>query len=171
MLMMHGLCFYGLHGIHLNLKRLVVFIDIHFPIHVDFMLDHTMLLCGVICVILLPIMLAHVFLCLLCSFRFIFTFSSVHVVWGGWVFWVRCEFWHALEGCRDLFVHEGSSSLSYENVLPNPLEHAHVSIVSSPPSSYSPNMRLMSPLIIRRFVSLMWMWAIRIACLICLVGM
>ena len=26
-----------------------------------------------------------------------------------------------LEGCQDLFVHEGSSSLSYENVLPNPL--------------------------------------------------
>ena len=31
-----------------------------FPIHVHFMLDHTMLLCGMICVILLPIMLAHV---------------------------------------------------------------------------------------------------------------
>ena len=76
-----------------------------------------------------------------------------------------------LEGYRDLFVHEGLSSLSYENDLPNSLEHAHVSIVSSPPSSYSPNMRLMSPLIIRRFVSLMWMWAIRIACLICLVEM
>jgi len=42
-----------------------------------------------------------------------------------------------LEGCWDLFVHEGSSSLSYENVIPNPLEHAHVSIVCSPPSSSS----------------------------------
>ena len=42
-----------------------------------------------------------------------------------------------LEGCQDLFVHEGSS-LSYENVIPNPLEHAYVSIVSSAPSSSSP---------------------------------
>ena len=45
---------------------------------------------------------------------------------------------HNLVGCWDLFVHEGSSSLSYENVLPNSLEHAYVSIVSSPPSSSSP---------------------------------
>ena len=45
---------------HLNLKRLVVFIDIHFPIHVHFTLDLIMLCCGVICVILLPIMLVHV---------------------------------------------------------------------------------------------------------------
>ena len=43
-----------------------------------------------------------------------------------------------LEGCRDLFVHEGSSSLSFENVIPNPLEHAHVSSISSPPSSSFP---------------------------------
>jgi len=43
-----------------------------------------------------------------------------------------------LEGCRNLFVHEGSYRLSYENFLPNPLEHAHVSIVSSPRSSSSP---------------------------------
>ena len=43
-----------------------------------------------------------------------------------------------LEGCRDLFLHEGSSSLSFENVLPNPLEHAHVSTFSSQPSSSSP---------------------------------
>jgi len=35
-------------------------------------------------------------------------------------------------------VHEGSSSFSFENILPNPLEHAHVSIVSSPPSSSFP---------------------------------
>jgi len=47
-------------GIHLNLKGLAVFVDILFLIHVHFMLYHTMLLCGVICLILLPIMLAHV---------------------------------------------------------------------------------------------------------------
>ena len=64
MLMMHGICLNELHGIHLNLKRLVVFIDIHFPIHVLFMLDHIILLCGVISVILLPIMLALVLIML-----------------------------------------------------------------------------------------------------------
>jgi len=60
MLMMHDLCFYGLLGIHLNLKRLVVFIDIIFSIHVHFMLDHIMLLIGVTCAILLTIILHHV---------------------------------------------------------------------------------------------------------------
>ena len=36
---------------HLSLKRLVVFVDILFPILVHFMLDLIMLLFGVICVI------------------------------------------------------------------------------------------------------------------------
>jgi len=43
-----------------------------------------------------------------------------------------------LKKCRDLFMREGLSSLSYENVLRNPLEHAHVSTFSSQPSSSSP---------------------------------
>jgi len=51
-----------------------------------------------------------------------------------------------LKGCRDLFVHEGSSSLSYENIAPNPLEHTHVSIVSSPPSSSSPELAFEVPI-------------------------
>ena len=34
MFMKLGICLNGLHGIHLNLKRLVVFIVIHFPIRV-----------------------------------------------------------------------------------------------------------------------------------------
>jgi len=55
-----GLCLSGLHGTHLSLKRLVVFMDMYFKIHVHSMLDHIMLLFGVICVILLPIMLVHV---------------------------------------------------------------------------------------------------------------
>ena len=37
-------------------ERLVVFIDIHFPIHVHFTLDLIMLRCGAICVVLLSIM-------------------------------------------------------------------------------------------------------------------
>ena len=49
-------------------KRLVVFLDIYFMIHVQSMLNRTTLLLGVICVILLPILLVHVLLCILCSF-------------------------------------------------------------------------------------------------------
>jgi len=60
MLMKLGLCLNGLLGIRLNLKRLVVFMVIHFMIHVHSMLNHTMLIFRVICVILLPIMLVHV---------------------------------------------------------------------------------------------------------------
>jgi len=55
-----GICLNGLLGIHFNLKRLVVFIDIHFMILVPFMLHHIMLRFGVTCVILLRIMLVHV---------------------------------------------------------------------------------------------------------------
>jgi len=60
MLMKLGLCLCGLHGIHLSLKRPVVFMPIHLMTHVHSMLNHIMLLCGVICVILQPIMLVHV---------------------------------------------------------------------------------------------------------------
>jgi len=42
-----------------------------------------------------------------------------------------------LEGCRDVFVHEGSSSLACDNVLPNPVEHSHVFTFCSQPS-FSP---------------------------------
>jgi len=60
LLMKYGLCLSGLLGIHLSLIRLVVFVDIIFPILVPFMLYRTMLLFGVICVILLPTMVVHV---------------------------------------------------------------------------------------------------------------
>ena len=53
-------CLSGLHGIHLSLRRLVVFLDIHFISHVHFILGHIMLLFGFICVILLSIMLVYV---------------------------------------------------------------------------------------------------------------
>jgi len=39
-----------------------------------------------------------------------------------------------LEGCRDVFFHEGSPSLAYDNVIPNFLEHSHVPTFCSPPS-------------------------------------
>ena len=59
-LMKLGVCLSGLLGTCLSLKRLVVFIDMYFITHVHSMLNRIMLLFGVICVILLPIMLVHV---------------------------------------------------------------------------------------------------------------
>jgi len=58
--MKHGIYLSGLLEIRLSLKRLVFFLDIYFMIHVHSMLNCTMLLFGVICVILLSIMLVHV---------------------------------------------------------------------------------------------------------------
>ena len=74
----------------LSLIRLVVFVDIIFPILMPFMLDRTMLLFGVICVILLPITLVLALLCIQYSFWLVFTFNSVHGAWDGWAFWVSC---------------------------------------------------------------------------------
>ena len=39
-----------------------------------------------------------------------------------------------LEGSRDVFMHEESPSLGCNNVLPNPLDHSHVSPICSLPS-------------------------------------
>ena len=50
-----------------------------------------------------------------------------------------------LEGCREVFVHEGSPSFAYENVIPSSLEHSHVSTLCSPPSSSSPELDLDVP--------------------------
>jgi len=53
MLMMHVICLTGLLGMYLNLRRLAVFLDIHFLIFAHSILDLIMLLFGVISVILL----------------------------------------------------------------------------------------------------------------------
>ena len=53
MLIIHGICLSGLLEIHLNLRKLVVFLDIHFLILVHYILDLIMPLSGVIYVILL----------------------------------------------------------------------------------------------------------------------
>ena len=42
-----------------------------------------------------------------------------------------------LEECRDVFMNEGSPSLTCDSVLPSPLEHSHVSTSYSQPS-FSP---------------------------------
>ena len=42
-----------------------------------------------------------------------------------------------LEGCPDMFVHEGSLSLGSNHVIPNALDHFHVSTMRSQPSSSS----------------------------------
>jgi len=43
-----------------------------------------------------------------------------------------------LEGCPKMFVREGSPSLGWTNVIPNPLKHYHDSIMCSQPSSSFP---------------------------------
>jgi len=61
MSMKHGVCLSGLLGTHnLSLKRLVVFMDIHFMFLVHSMIDRIMLLFGVTCVIPLTITLVHI---------------------------------------------------------------------------------------------------------------
>jgi len=52
-LVMHVICLSGLLGIHLNLRKVVVFLDIHFSILAYSIIDFIMLLFGVISVILL----------------------------------------------------------------------------------------------------------------------
>jgi len=49
-----------------------------------------------------------------------------------------------LEGCREVFVHEGSPSVTYDNVMPNPLKHSPISIFCLQPSS-SPELDLDVP--------------------------
>ena len=56
MLMKHGTYLSGLLGIHLSLRRLVMFVDIHFLFLVYSMLDLIMPLFGVICVILMTML-------------------------------------------------------------------------------------------------------------------
>lgn len=55
--MKHGICLSGFLGIHLNLRMLVMLLDVHYLILVNSMLDVIMLLFGVIFVILLSIKL------------------------------------------------------------------------------------------------------------------
>ena len=46
-------------GVHLGLRRLVMFLDIYSPILMHSMLDLVIPLCGVTCVILLTMLLDH----------------------------------------------------------------------------------------------------------------
>ena len=57
MLMMHGICLSELRGIHLNLRRLVMFLNIHVLMIVHSILDLIMLIFGVVCVIVLTMKL------------------------------------------------------------------------------------------------------------------
>jgi len=50
-----------------------------------------------------------------------------------------------LAGCSDMFMHEGSPSLGSNHVIPNPLEHSHVSTLCSPLSLSSPELDLDVP--------------------------
>jgi len=60
MLMMHGICLSGWLRIHLNLRRLVMFLDIHFLILARSIPDLIMLLFGVTYINLLIMILIHV---------------------------------------------------------------------------------------------------------------
>ena len=51
-----------------------------------------------------------------------------------------------LEGCCDMFVHPGSPSLGCNDVIPNPLEHSHDSIMCSQPSSFFPKYTYDAPI-------------------------
>ena len=62
-----GVCFSGLLGIHFNLRRLVVFLDILSLILVHSILELIMLVFGVTFIVLLIIILLDVFLCMICS--------------------------------------------------------------------------------------------------------
>jgi len=126
----HGICLSTLLGILLNFRMLVVLLDILSPILIHSMIDLIMLLFIMTFVLLFTITLLYVLLCMLCSTWFIL--SSVHRVWG------VCNLVETpLEGCCDLFEHEGSSSFSCDNVLLNPFGHSHVSPRCSQPS-FSP---------------------------------
>jgi len=75
-----------------------------------------------------------------------------------------------LEGFHDMFMHEGSPSLSCADAIPNSLERSHVSPMLSQPSFF-PEHSFDVPMIFLNFVILMLIWTMRITCLICLVGM
>ena len=60
MLIKHGICMRRFLGINLNLRRLVMFLGIHFLILVHFMLDLIMPIFDVTCVILLTMKLIRV---------------------------------------------------------------------------------------------------------------
>jgi len=75
-----------------------------------------------------------------------------------------------LEGYRDLFVHKRSSSLSYKNIIPSLLKHAHASAFSSQPSSSSPEYAYDVPNDIFEPSDANVDLAMKIICLISLVG-
>jgi len=55
-LMRHDICLSGLLKIHLSLRRLVVFLDIHYLTLVHSVLDLIMLVFGVTCLILITML-------------------------------------------------------------------------------------------------------------------
>ena len=78
-----------------------------------------------------------------------------------------------LEGCRDVFMHEGSPSLACEVVIMfSPVPLSISMFLPFVHNFYFPlSILMMCPLIILIFVILMLIWTMRITCFICLVGM
>ena len=75
-----------------------------------------------------------------------------------------------LKGCRDVFMHEGSPSLASNHDSPNPLS-IPMFLLCIHNLHFPLSILMMCPLIILIFVILMLIWAMRITCLIRLVGM
>jgi len=75
-----------------------------------------------------------------------------------------------LKGCHDMFVHEECSSLGSNYVIPISLELSHVSFMCSQPS-FSPEHSFDVPNDISKLCDSNVDLAMRITCLICLVGM
>jgi len=75
-----------------------------------------------------------------------------------------------LEGYRDLFVRKGSSSLSYENVIPNLLEHPMFLLLVHNRHHHPLSILMMRPMIFLNLVMLILIWVKKIMCLIYLVG-
>ena len=61
------------------------------------------------------------------AFGFIATLSGAHCELEG-TYYVDCNIVETpLEGCCDVYVHEGSSSLDFNYVSPSPADHSYAS--------------------------------------------
>jgi len=76
----------------------------------------------------------------------------------------------SLEGCCDMFVHKGCPSLGCDDVIPIPLS-IPIFLPCFQTLHFPLSILLMCPMIFLNFVILIWIWAVMIACLMCLVGM
>ena len=147
----------GLLESQLNLRRLVVFLNILSLILVHSMLDLIMLRFGVICIVLLLIILLQVL-----SMHAMLNMIHPILQLGGASAYYELEDTYdkvhnlveiPLEGCCEVYVHEESSSLGFNYVSPSPFNYSYVCSMCSPTFSI-PSIILMCPLIILSYMIL-----------------